>query len=129
MATGIRLYHPKVRSSVYLVEVPERPYRLPFHCGVCCIFIQRDMPHTLTTLQCGGTHANKTYHLTIDQEGKVIVSQEIFQILSKVANLAGFLVDDEILNPPAQTLGGRGMKLRLVEYKIPKPNSNGKGTP
>jgi hypothetical protein len=80
-------------------------------------------------LQCGGSHTNKTYHLTVDSTGKVIVSQEIFQRLLSIENLAGFIVDDEIMNPPDQVLGGYGMKLKIVEHKIPLPNTNGKGKP
>lgn len=124
MASGIRLYHPKIRSSIFLVEQPERPYRLPFHCSTCCIFIQKNMPHTLNTFQCGGTHNNKTYHLTIDATGRVIVSKEIFQRLLAIEDMAGFLIDDEILNPPDQVLGRMGPKLRIVTHKI---NNNGKG--
>lgn len=70
---------------------------------------------------------NKTYHLNIGENGRVIVSKEIFQRLTAVEDMAGFLIDDEILNPPDQVLGGRGMKLRLVEYKLNKPDTNGKG--
>lgn len=127
MASGIRLYHPTIRSSIYLVEQRERPYRIPFHCSTCCVFIQKGMPHTLNYFSCGGSHLNKTYHLQIDDAGRVIVSKEIFQRLLKMEDMAGFLVDDEILNPPDQVLGGGGKRLKLVEYKIPKSNNNGKG--
>jgi hypothetical protein len=85
------------------------------------------MPHTLNFFQCGGSHKNKTYHLHVDDSGRIIVSMEIFQRLTKIEDMAGFLVDDEILNPPDQVLGGPGKKLRLVEYKINKPANNGKG--
>ncbi len=87
MASGIRLAHPVHKSCTLIIE-HFKPYTAPLLCG-----------------PCGKTHLTKTYHLYLDAEGTVIVSQEIFDSLKQVG-LGGMHLANEVLKPPHQTVGG-----------------------
>jgi hypothetical protein len=64
---GIRLHHPNLRSCVYTLVHFGRPYTQPFQCGLC--------------LQ---VHMHKTYHLSLDAVGDVVVSETVFRMLEAV---------------------------------------------
>jgi hypothetical protein len=64
---GVRLHHPTLRNCTYTVVHLGRPYQQPINCGVC--------------LQ---THMHKTYHLGLNNDGDVIVSEVIYERLKQV---------------------------------------------
>lgn len=86
---GIRITHPTLRNTVYVVPVLDRPWPggVPHYCGTC----QRD-------------HPCKTYHLDLDDQGAVIVSQGVLDELLKVG-MAKMTVKNEVTKPPPVTIG------------------------
>ena len=83
---GVRLRHPTRRSERFIVTDNRRPYTVPYAC-----------------LECGITHANKTYHLRLDDAGTVIVSNEIADRLLSI-NGGEFEFANVVENPPAQVI-------------------------
>jgi hypothetical protein len=79
---GIRLRHPDYANALVTVPIPHRPLRPPHLCPTCNL-----------------THAVKTYHLRLDDQGTVIVSATIYEWLKEVG-LAGFELVNEVKNPP-----------------------------
>jgi hypothetical protein len=86
MAEGVRLVHNELRGVMLAVEHPSRKYKVPMVCNIC-----------------NTTHNRKTYHLQLDGEGAVIVSQEVFKRL-KEAGLPGLSYENPVGQPPAQRL-------------------------
>lgn len=93
---GVRLVHPTLRNTIFLVERPDRPYRAPVDCATCT------PPNAKTPVR----HYVKTYHLKLDAQGAVIVSEQILEQLRQVPGLAGLDVSNVVKKPPAQTVGG-----------------------
>lgn len=86
---GARLHHPNrdVWGKRMVVEV-QRRYPNPWFCP-----------------DCGEVHAHKTYHLDIDSDGFVIVSDGVLEGMQKaIPRLAGFLVVNPVAAPPTQRL-------------------------
>lgn len=61
---GYVLKHPTLRACVFVIEDIKRPYESEYACSAC----QR-------------SHKYKSYHLTLDGEGKVMVSKDVFDAL------------------------------------------------
>lgn len=87
---GVRLRHLDYANCTVTVPIPHRPYPVPFLCPTC-----------------NKTHEVKTYHLTVDDHGTVIVSTTILERLREVG-LAGFTVENEVKNPPPIRLSMNG---------------------
>ena len=79
-----------------LTVVHPKPYLVPLLCGVC-----------------GFPHTTKTYHLNLDSQGAVIVSETVYERLKEV-QLAGLTLANSVLVPPPLTVGGP-MPSRLAE--------------
>jgi hypothetical protein len=79
---GVRLVHDSLRGGKYVVEHPTRRYRVPLLCP-----------------SCGKVHEHKAYHLELDGEGAVIVSEKVFQRLRE-AGLPGLSVANAVRRPP-----------------------------
>lgn len=97
--SGVRLVctDPDLRGRLYLVEHPTRKYIVPKLCG-----------------ECNVPHVKKTYHLKLDGEGGVIVSEQIFHRLRE-AGLPKLNVSNEVLNPPHQRVGIDAPTLKFGE--------------
>lgn len=97
---GVRLKHPTLKSCTFTV-IHTRRYVVPLLCPVC-----------------GHPHERKTYHLNLDSEGAVIVSQTVFERLKEIG-LAGMQLANEVLVPPPLTVGGAlpGRLPEIVRYE------------
>lgn len=82
---SVRLRHPSFRNLTFAV-VHHRPYREPLFCA-----------------SCGLVHTHKTYHLHLDAQGEVVVSEVIFERLSELEGLPLRKVGIE-RNPQPMTL-------------------------
>jgi hypothetical protein len=91
--SGIRVQHPTQRSCRYTVVDGSVPYTVPYQC-------------TAPDLGgCGSTHLFKTHHLNLDETGSVIVSTGVFERIKGRLALDGFVVANEVKEPPAITVG------------------------
>jgi len=100
MMPGVRLRHSSLRSCVYAVDDPKRPYVSPLACSTC-----------------GGFHNVKTYHFSLDSDGSTIVSQTIAQRLRAMPDLAGFSIENEVKNPPDQGIAIAGTRMSGIYLK------------
>ena len=102
---GVRLRHPTARGGVFLVEDLARPYGQPLYCAACSTALQSDVVHHV-----------KTYHLALDGEGTVIVSQGIYDRIKTIPALGGLELVNEVAEPPPQRLemNGRAQRFAMV---------------
>lgn len=84
--TGVRLFHEDLRNCTIVVVHPKREYRVPFECPTC-----------------NQTHRWKAYHLNLDDQGSVIVSEAVYKRLRE-AGMPGLSVANKASDPPPQTL-------------------------
>lgn len=106
---GVRLHHPTLRSCTFTVEDVLRPYRTPYTCPVCSV------AHNAPV-----THSHKTYHLDLDSEGDIIVSETVFAHLKTLPGLAGLLPKNEVQKPPDLVVGMNGNGQRFGNFHIVK---------
>lgn len=103
---GVRIQFPGVGGIPVqkVIPIPNRPYKLPFLCGMC-----------------GETHLVKTYHLDLDTEGTKIVSREIAEELLKAG--VEFTVLNVVRHPPRQQLniGGVTAMFRIEQKEKAVP--------
>lgn len=96
MPEGIRIRHHTRRNEILPVPLLHKPFPdvtvVPV-CGVCQRFFGRSTKHPC-----------KTLHLTLDDAGSVIVSQEIWADLQLTANRGGFTLANPVLKPPTQIM-------------------------
>jgi len=85
---GIRLHHETLRNCTVAVEC-KRGYRKPFVCPLCNV-----------------THNYKTVHLTLDNEGDVVVSTGVWKKDLKGHPNLGFTYENDVEKPPALIIGG-----------------------
>lgn len=90
---GVRLAHPKAQGGLYLVEDLSRPYPRPLYCATCSSALRAEIAHHV-----------KTYHLTLDGGGTVIVSTGIYERLKKIPGLGGLQLVNSVADPPPQRL-------------------------
>lgn len=83
---GIRLHHPELRNCVYTLIHEGRPLKRVVPCGLC-----------------GFKHYHKTYHLTLDGMGDVVVSETVYERI-KEAGLDELKVLSEVQNPDPQVV-------------------------
>jgi len=93
--SGVRLRHAELRGCMVLVPDPRRPLKQPHHCSTCNV-----------------VHPCKTYHLALDGEGCVIVSETIWKRLQGLQH--GLTLENEVKRPPRQTLSMNGEVPRLI---------------
>jgi hypothetical protein len=110
MASGVRLVStdPALRGRMYLVEHPYRDYLVPKICA-----------------QCNVIHTKKTYHLQLDGEGAVIVSDTIYDRLRE-AGMPKLKVANEVKAPPSQKVGIGGPVLRFSEEPVVQRTKGGR---
>lgn len=84
---GVRLHHPTLRGAIWMMEIPERPYPVPFLCTTC----QRP-------------HLNKAVHLRLDMAGDVCVAPETYEIIREHLD-PEFRVLGEVSKPPPMFTG------------------------
>ena len=89
--SGVRIRHETQRSATYTIVDASRPYTAPFRCRVC-----------------GLTHAFKTYHITLDDQGAAIVSHEIVERIKQMGPVTGFEIVNVVERPPALRVGLNG---------------------
>lgn len=70
--------------------------------------------------RCHKFHENKTYHLDLDDTGSAIVSTTVLNRLKEVG-LAGFVIMNEVKNPPPITLNIPGSILN--RFKVMQADS------
>lgn len=86
--SGIRLHHDTLRNCTVAVEC-KRGYRQPYQCPLCNVI-----------------HTHKTVHLTLDNEGDVVVSTGVWnKDLKNHPNLHLAYAND-VASPPALVIGG-----------------------
>lgn len=90
---GIRIQHPTAASCRYTVVDGGVPYVAPYECT----------PPDLGG--CGSTHLFKTHHLNLDETGSVIVSTGVYERIKGRLALDGFVVANEVKDPPTLRLG------------------------
>lgn len=93
--SGVRVQHLTGRSCTMTVVDGSRPYRAPLVCAARIVVRGELVP-------CGREHVHKTYHLTLDEVGAVIVSETIWQRLALRLLAGGFRLANEVAEPPAQ---------------------------
>jgi hypothetical protein len=76
---GVRVIHPTLRNERLVLVDAERPYPVPYLCSAC-----------------GLAHTHKTYHLDLDAEGGVVVSNEVAQVLERL----GMSKQEPDIGPP-----------------------------
>lgn len=100
---GVRIQHPTERNALYTLVDGSRPYTAPVVC----------VPPPLGG-GCGRTHLFKTYHLRLDETGAAIVSEQIAERLKRLHG-HGFVIGDEVANPPTQIIRyGNNEPVRVV---------------
>ena len=105
MAEGIRLTHPTLRGVTIAVPHEGRRFTSPQSCSVCRSY-----------------HECKTYHLRLDGEGAVIVSQTVLERLRET----GFVpiemdVESPVASPPALVVAQVGVTQNgAVEFVRPE---------
>jgi hypothetical protein len=72
---------------------PRIPYNPPYHCT----------PPEFGG--CGQVHLFKTHHLNLDETGGAIVGDVLFEKIKHLLTAAGFIVTNEVLNPPTLGIG------------------------
>lgn len=110
---GVRLHHPTHRSCTFLAEDVTRPYRVPVTCPVCSAAHGAPVQHHV-----------KTYHLDLDSEGDVIVSETVFARLKTMPGLAGLFPKNEVAKPPDLVIGMNGTGQRFGNFHIVKHEFN-----
>lgn len=101
---GVRLTHARLRGGTLVVEHPRIRYVVPYHC-----------------LVCGIRHERKTYHLRLDGEGAVIVSETVLEHLREIGLEAlGLRVENEVRRPPAQVIAMDGRAVRGGRLYVPE---------
>lgn len=86
--SGIRIRHPHPDArNTTLRLVSDRPMRGGHDCP-----------------QCHAHHTHKTYHLVLDDTGATIVSEGVLEALKRFPNMAGFIIESEVKEPPPQRL-------------------------
>lgn len=90
---GIRVQHPTQRSVRYTIVEPTVPYPEPYQCT----------PPALGG--CGSIHLHKTHHLNLDASGAAIVSIGVFERIAPRLQLDGFVVSNEVADPPTIGIG------------------------
>ena len=90
---GIRLHHETERNCVIAVEAV-RPYAKWAQARELCPL-------------CGIPHAFKTVHLTLDNNGDVIVSKEVWAELKDLPGLP-FTPENQVKKPPKLIIGMNG---------------------
>ena len=101
---SFRLRHKTLKGVMLLVRDRSRPLSnagkgLRPVCKVCTV-----------------EHIYKTYHLQLDSEGCILVSQGIYDNLVKMIDKAGFDIADVIHDPPAQTIAVETVDMRAKAY-------------
>lgn len=102
--TGLRLRHPDRRTHgrIATFAINGRPYPVPLFCPTC-----------------GTTHAVKTYHIAVDRDGVAYVSAEIWAVMQKYNEFAGFELASETRGkPPAQIIGLGADSAPVDVYKL-----------
>lgn len=105
MAHGIRIRHNARRNCMLPVPLLHRPLlNAPAYpdCGAC--------------LRASGKqikHLTKTYHLTLDETGSVIVSETIWRELQRTAKNGGFTFESIVKDPPMQYAKPPHVKLKV----------------
>lgn len=86
---GVRIRHTQSRLANKTLTLVDgtRPYPRVWDCPVC-----------------GRGHGFKTYHLKLDDQAATIVSVEIVERLKRLEDRGGFLIGEEVKNPPAQRI-------------------------
>lgn len=104
--TGIWIAHPTARSQVCLVELRDRPYYLSYGAqGVCDGRHGRPhIPAPIKDCYCGVVHEYKTVHLTVDGDGRCLVSEGVWEWV-RSAGETGFSVIGHTRTPPTIRLG------------------------
>lgn len=116
MSSGIRIRHNKAKSGLFIVPLPHKPFPTgprPM-CGAC----QR----AGQVLQ----HPCKTIHLMLDDAGAVIVSKEIWEDMRRVANHAGFVPANTVIEPPGQTFTPATTRLIIDAVQFGDVPQNGR---
>lgn len=94
--SGIRIQHDRLRSVTLTLVDGARPYREALVCRALMVIRGELRP-------CARTHPHKTYHLTLDEAGAVIVSDTIWERLQRIPGNP-FRVANEVAAPPSQTI-------------------------
>lgn len=76
---GVRVTHPSLRNERLVLIDAERAYGVPYLCR-----------------ECGLAHTHKTYHLDLDAEGGVVVSNEVAKALERL----GMSKEEPLTGPP-----------------------------
>lgn len=90
--SGIAVRHDTERNVMFTMVDGSRVYSKPLPC-----------------LVCGRIHTHKTYHLELDGEGTVIVSQEVLVRMKAIHAIdapgAPFRYLSEVQKPPPRVIG------------------------
>lgn len=98
---GIRIRHRTKRFGLALVPVYKKPFLgLLRECVTCQV-----------------THKVKTLHLPLDASGACLVSEGVLEEL-KLANMAGFDIVADIVNPPSITLTNNRLAVDQANNQI-----------
>lgn len=84
---GIRIRHATLRDGMGLIQEPIAIE--PYLC-----------PRCLPVYPAYATHEFKTHHVMLDAEGFGIVSPVVWAIIQRQPNAAGFVMINEVADPP-----------------------------
>lgn len=98
--SGVKVHHVRLRNTIEVFEIPDRPYPVPFLCSTC----ER-------------SHINKAVHLRLNSDGDVHVAEESFEQIRPYLSNEWKVMRLEREVPP-MTLGFEGRKEQFnIEFR------------
>lgn len=113
MPAGVRLHHPFLRSCVFTITNYAVRLVAPMYCWSCSGAPEGQSQRPII-------HEFKTFHLTIDAVGDVVVAEGIYELMKRNGLLEDLRAMKEIRTPDP-------MRLDLGQFKVPVTVSREKG--
>ena len=112
-------------TKIVMLKERQESYRLRHKTLKGVMLIVRDRSRPLSNAGkglrpvcdvCTVEHIYKTYHLQLDSEGCILVSQGIYDNLVRMVDKAGFDIADVIHDPPAQSITVDRVSMKAIAY-------------
>jgi hypothetical protein len=98
---GVQIHHPEVRDAIFVFELGDKPYPVPYLCSTC-----------------NTTHMHKAVHLRFDALGDCVVAEETWDVIKDYLN-GVVTVGKTIPEPEPMTIGmnGHGENFQVVRME------------
>jgi len=90
---GVRIRHLTAHNVRFTIVEKDNPYKTLYQCT----------PPEFGG--CGRLHTHKTHHLTLDDQGTVIIDAALFQKVRGHLEANGFSIVEEVKKPPTMGIG------------------------